>query len=62
VISLDHRDVFIHNFFSLSVLDRQSGDLLWIRKKDVALRIWGNLTKKLLADLRKRLPERAAGG
>lgn len=56
VISLDHKDVFIHNFFSLTVSDRQSGDLLWVRKKDVAIRIWGNLTKKLMADLRKRLP------
>lgn len=55
VVALDHKNGLKNNFY-LRVIDRESGDELWLAKKDVALRIWGQLTRKLMADLRKRLP------
>lgn len=56
VLSLDHKDYFISNNFFIRILDRESGEVLWTAKKDVAIRIWGNLVKKLLSDIEKRLP------
>jgi hypothetical protein len=55
VIVLDHQDKF-HNYFYLRVLDRESGEVLWIRKKDAAIRIWGRVARILMSDLRKQLP------
>jgi hypothetical protein len=55
VITLDHKDAF-HNYFYFRVLDRRSGEILWMAKKDAAIRIWNRVARILMADLRKRLP------
>jgi hypothetical protein len=58
VLSLDHKERF-HNDFYLRVLDRESGELLWTAKKDVAIGTFNGIAKALLSELRKRLPPRA---
>ena len=55
VISLDHTDR-LHNYFFLRVLDRESGETLWTARKDMAIRKWDRVARKLLEDLIKRLP------
>ena len=56
VLVLDHRDIFIHNFFSLNVVDAQTEGLLWTKRVDPSIRIYGRVSRKLFEDLRKRLP------
>ena len=60
LVVLDHKERFKNKFY-FSVVDRESGEVLWAKQKDVALRIWGQLSRKLMQDLRKRLPPDAPG-
>jgi hypothetical protein len=57
IVVLDHKDRFKNNFY-LWIRDPDSGETLWMAKRDVAIGSWGGVAKALVSDLQHRLPPR----
>jgi hypothetical protein len=56
VAVVDHKDIFIQNNFTLTLLDTKSSERLWSAKHDAAFNARGIISRELTSDLRKRLP------
>ena len=52
---LDHKDVFIHNDFTLTLIDPKTSEKVWSSRHDVAIDARAIISRALTADLRKRL-------
>jgi hypothetical protein len=56
VAVVDHKDILIHNDFTLTLLDPKSSERVWSAKHDAGFNARRIISRELTADLRKRLP------
>ena len=52
---LDHKDVFIHNDFTLTLIDPKTSEKVWSSRRDAAFNARAIISRELTAELRKRL-------
>ncbi len=55
ILALDHKDA-LHNYFYLRISEPTTGQVLWLVRKDAAIRVWNRVAKALLANLTKQMP------
>jgi hypothetical protein len=55
---LDHKDVFIHNDFTLTLIDPKTSEKVWSSRHDAAFNARAIISRELTAELRNRLRAR----